>query len=146
MQTGGVSVIEVTLFDCHVVSCILHSGSTSHITFQVLIQRGGEGWNSPPPPPEMLKLSMVAIVLSQVLNNNLVPDCNLRGSKFKIFLGGIPPDPPSRHVCVSGLSHATISSCYHPVFPLQLKILYETLRLLPRNLHSATAKTGTEMA
>ena len=74
---------------------------------------------------------MVAIVLSQVLNNNLVPDCNLRGSKFKIFLGDMPPDPPSGHVCMSGLSHATISSCYHPVFPLQLKILYETLRLLP---------------
>ena len=54
----------------------------------------------PPPPPEILKLSMVINVLSQVLNNNLVPDCvrsNLRGSKFKIFLGELPPDPPSRH-------------------------------------------------
>ena len=41
------------------------------------------------------KLSMV-IILLQVLNSNLIPDCirsNLRGSKFKLFLG-MPPDPP----------------------------------------------------
>ena len=50
----------------------------------------GGGLEFPPPPPEILKLSKVIIVLSQVLHNNLVPDCvrsNLRGSKFKIFLG-----------------------------------------------------------
>ena len=46
-----------------------------------------------------LKLSMVIIVLSLVLNNNLVPDfvrSNLRGSKFNIFLegGGHAPRPP----------------------------------------------------
>ena len=43
----------------------------------------------PPPPPEIMKLSVVIIVLSQVLNNNPVPDCvrsNLRGNIFKIFL------------------------------------------------------------
>ena len=48
-------------------------------------------------PPEILKLSMVIIVLSQVLNNNLVSDCirsNLSGSKFKIFLGQHAPTPP----------------------------------------------------
>ena len=52
--------------------------------------RGGAGISL----PEILKLS---IVLSQVLKNNLVPDCvrsNLRGSKFKIFLGGHAPRPP----------------------------------------------------
>ena len=58
--------------------------------------RGGGPWKFPP-PSEILKLSMV-IVLSQVLNNNLVPDCvrsNLRGSKFKIFPGGgHAPRPP----------------------------------------------------
>ena len=41
---------------------------------------------------------MVIIVLSQVLNNNLVPDCiknNRRGSKF---LGrSMSPDPPNKH-------------------------------------------------
>ena len=50
-----------------------------------------------PPTQEILKLSMVIIVLSQVLNNNLVPDCvrsNLRGSKFKIFPEGHAPRPP----------------------------------------------------
>ena len=39
-----------------------------------------------PPPPEILKLREYG-VLSQVLDNNLVPDyvrSNLRGSKFKI--------------------------------------------------------------
>ena len=55
------------------------------------------------PPPEILKLSMVIIVLSQVLNNNFVSDCvrsNLRGSKFS--WGSMPSDPPSRHthLCV----------------------------------------------
>ena len=43
---------------------------------------------------------MVIIVLSQVLNNNLVPDCvrsNLRGSKFKIFLGEDAPTSTSCH-------------------------------------------------
>ena len=51
---------------------------------------GGGGWNFPP-SPEILKLSMVINVLSQVLNNNLVPDCvrsNLRECKLKIFQGG----------------------------------------------------------
>ena len=53
--------------------------------------RGGAGIPPPPPPQEILKLSMVIVVLSQVLSNNLIPDyvrSNLRGSKFKIFLGG----------------------------------------------------------
>ena len=45
---------------------------------------------------------MVINVLSQVLNNNLVPDyvrSNLRESKFNIFLGEHAPIPPyiSRH-------------------------------------------------
>ena len=53
---------------------------------------GGGGRAGIPSPPEILKLSMVIIVLSQVLNNNLVSDCirsNLRGSKFKIGGGGL---------------------------------------------------------
>ena len=60
----------------------------------------GRGWNFPQPqfsPTEILKLSMVINILSQVLNNNLVPDCvrsNLRGSKFKIFLEGHAPRHP----------------------------------------------------
>ena len=76
-------------------------------------------WNS---PPEILKLSMV-IVLSQVLNSNLVPNCirsNLRGSKFKIFLGG-------------GGGGGGGEGYYHPatiLSPPQFKILYETLLLI----------------
>jgi len=56
---------------------------------------------------------MVINVLSQVLNNNLVPDyvrSNLRGSKFKFYV-----------------------HYYHPattMFPPQLKILYETQGLI----------------
>ena len=42
--------------------------------------------------------------LSQVLNNNLVPDYNLRGSKFKIFLGGMPPEPSSRIILLPSCS------------------------------------------
>ena len=94
---------------------------------------------------------MVIIGLSQVSNNNLVPDfvrSNLRGSKFNIFLaggggggggggrgggggggrgGGVCPQTP-----LVG-THATIillPSCSPPPPPPpppQLKILYETL-------------------
>ena len=74
--------------------------------------RGGS-WNS---PSEILILSMVIIVLSQVLNNNLVLDCvrsNLRGSKFKIFLGGKPPDPPGRHTCLH-VHERAFTHYYHP--------------------------------
>ena len=87
--------------------------------------RGGGGWNS---PPEILKLSMV---LSQVLNNNLVSDCirsNLRGSKFKIFLGGGGACPQTplvgmhAHTCMRAFMRY-----YHPAsilfFFSQLKIL-----------------------
>ena len=66
----------------------------------------GGGAGTPPPqpqfpPPEVMELSMVIIVLSQVLNNNLVPDCirsNLRGSKIQNFFSWKGrEDPPSRH-------------------------------------------------
>ena len=102
---------------------------------QGFIQIGGGGLEFPS-PPEILKLSMVIIVLSQVLNNNLVPDCvrsNLRGSKFKIFLGGHAPRPPSRHthLCVCEHAFTTLLSSYnHPVSPLHLKILYETMTVV----------------
>ena len=102
---------------------------------------GAKLQNSPPPQPqfppfpEILKLSMVINILSQVLNNNLVPVCvrsNLRGSKFKFSWGSMPPDPPSRHThtytCVSMLSHATIILLPPCSPPPQLKMLYETLR------------------
>ena len=64
-----------------------------HLLISVRVSYGG-GWNPPPPPLKILKLSNV---LSQVLNNNLVPDCvrsNLRGSTFKIFLGEHATRPP----------------------------------------------------
>ena len=98
---------------------------------------GGAGIPPPPPPPETLKLSMVIIVLSQVLNNNLVPDCirsYLRGSKILNFSGGACPQTPligtHAYACVSVLLRATITmlpSCIPPP-PPQLKILYETLK------------------
>ena len=77
---------------------------------------GGAG--IPPPPQKILKLSNV---LSQVLNNNLVPDCvrsNVRGSKFKIFLGkrSMPPDPLSRHTRLHVRERA-FTHRYHHVFP-----------------------------
>ena len=65
---------------------------------------------------------MVIIVLSQVFNNNLVPDCirnNWRGSKF--LGGGACPQTPlinmQTYVCMSTLSHALLSSCSHPFIP-----------------------------
>ena len=90
---------------------------------------GGAGIPPPPPPshnfppPEILKLSMVIIVLSQVLNKNLVPDCNLRGSKIQnFFLGGACPslDPlvgMHAYTCVSVLSHATVTILFPPPPP-----------------------------
>ena len=71
--------------------------------------------NSPPTHPEILKLSMV---LSQV-NNNLVPDCNMRGSKLKISWGGgggMSPDPPSRHTRLR-VCESAFTRYYHPLFP-----------------------------
>ena len=68
------------------------------------------GWNFPPPPPRNLEIEYV---LSQVLNNNLVPDCvrsNLRGSKFKFFWGDMLPYPPNRHAHVIIL----LPSCFPP--------------------------------
>ena len=72
----------------------------------------------PPPTPEILKLSMVIIVLSQVLSNNLVPDCNLRGSKFKAC-------PQTPLVGTRYYHPATTMFCPPPP---KLKILYETLQ------------------
>ena len=137
------------LFSAAVYSAMLHShlrseaGEMKLVLTRVSYRGGGGPGISPPPPPpatisqpppppppqEILKLSMVIIVLSQILNNNLVSDCvrsNLRGSKFKIFLGKHDPRPlPSRHthtyVCVSVLLRATIillPSCFPPPPPL----------------------------
>ena len=110
-----------------------------------LIQSGPEF-----PPQEILKLSIVIIVLSQVLNNHLVPDCvrsNLRGSKFKFFLGGMPLDPPSRHtnLCVCERAFATLlSSCYLPVPPPpppQLKFPFLCTEILGRtSMHGYSCK------
>ena len=76
------------------------------------------------PLPEILKLSMVIFVLSQVLNNNLVPDCvrsNLRGSKFKIFLGGACPKTPlvgmHTYAGMSMFLHTTIILLHTILFP-----------------------------
>ena len=90
---------------------------THRLKAQGFIQRGGRDLEFP--PQEILKLSMVIVVLSQVLSNNLIPDyvrSNLRGSKFKIFLGGgdMSPDPLSRHTCLCVLS-----------------VLFATIDLLP---------------
>ena len=78
-------------------SILCKRGFSVHVvTIDRVSYRGGVPWNSPP-PPEILKLSMVIIVLSLVLNNNLVPDCirsNLRGSKLKILLGEHAPRLP----------------------------------------------------
>ena len=63
---------------------------------QGFIQRGGLEFPSPShnfPPPEILKSSMVIVVLSQVLNNNLVPDC-IRREDLNFPGEGMPPDPP----------------------------------------------------
>ena len=78
---------------------------------QGFIQRR-RGPGIPSPPKEILKLSMVICVLSQVLNNNLVPDyvrSNLRGSKFKNFPGGACPQTPLVHV-----GKQAYARYYHP--------------------------------
>ena len=93
------------------------------MTVQGFIQGGGAGISPPPshnfPPPEILKLSMAINVLSQVLSNNLVPDCNLRGSKFKAC-------PQTPLVGTRYYHPATTMFCPPP--PPKLKILYETLQ------------------
>ena len=90
---------------------------------QGFIQKGEVGGGLEfSPPPEILKLSMVLIVLSQVLSNNLVPDCvrsNLN-SKVSWGRGDMPPDPPSRHTHLHVCERA-FARYYHPatiLFPL----------------------------
>ena len=76
---------------------------------------GGGGWNPPPLSADILKSSMIIIVVPSLFGK-FVPDCirsNLRGSKFKSFLGVMSPDPPSSHACLRML----LSSCQHPVPP-----------------------------
>ena len=110
-------------------------GSTNFLVSQFLLlchvpSTGFHGGGTKIPLPEILKLSMVIIVLSQVLSNNLVPDCNLRGS----FFGRACPQIPlvGTHLRVHERAFAALSSCYHPIPPPQPKILYETL------VHSAS--------
>ena len=79
----------------------------------------------PPPLPEILIFSMVIIVLSQVLNNNLVPDCVKaiwEGLNSKFSRGR---HAPSSHAHVSALSHATVILL--PSCSLPLPNSYETL-------------------
>ena len=101
----------------------------------------GRGAGIPPSPSLTQKsLNWVWLLFSQVLNNNLVPDCvtsNLRGSKFQIFWGGggggggvslqTPLVGMHTYACVSVLSHATIILLPSCSSPPKLKILYETL-------------------
>ena len=124
MKTSGLRDLDP--LGNHEHPCALRAGV--YIGFHSRVSYGG-GWNflpqpqfppPPPPPPRNLELSMVTIVLSQVLNNNLVPDCvssNLRGSKFNIFVGGMPPDPPKRHarLRMRTLLSSRYTILYHPV-------------------------------
>ena len=84
------------------------------------------GWalEFPPPPQEILKLSTVTIVLSQALNNNLVPDYVRSNLNSNFVLGeggggggggggGMPPDPPSRHTCLR-VCEGAFARYYHP--------------------------------
>ena len=90
------------------------------------------------PYPEILKLSMVIILAIYMLLN--VSMCHQNVRKFcprlhqkqseryinsKFSWGGMPPDPPSRHACISHTTIILLPSC----FPPQLKILYETLQM-----------------
>ena len=111
------------------------------INSQGFIQKGG-GAGIPPPPishnfpyPEILKLSMVIIlailhVTERMCHQNVWKFCprlhekqseRYINSKFSLG-GGMPPDPPSRHTCIS---HTTII-CYHPVSPPNSKSCIKT--------------------
>ena len=108
MKTSGLRDLDP--LGNHEHPCALHAGVYIGFHSRVSYVGGLEFLPQPQfPPPRNLELSMVTIVLSQVLNNNLVPDCvssNLRGSKFNIFVGGMPPDPTKRH-----------ARYYHPATP-----------------------------
>ena len=127
--------ITITFFPGHVITarhvkmppCYMYStdcgNKCGHVLQDVVNTAGfyteerGRGAGIPPSPSLTQKsLNWVWLLFSQVLNNNLVPDCvtsNLRGSKFQIFWGGIPPDTLSRHahLCVC---ECTFTRYYHP--------------------------------
>ena len=75
-------------------------------------------------------------VSSKCFFGKFVPDCvrsNLRGSKFKIFLGGMPPDPHTH-------MRALLSSYYHHVPPpTQKKKTLKILRLIARPCSTHTS-------
>ena len=58
---------------------------------------------------------------------------NLRGSKLKFLLGGGGGVGTHAYVCMSACFRTLLSSCYHPVFSPQLKILYENTLVGSRN-------------
>ena len=76
------SLTSHILYHTNCVTCKYWSGFHT--------EREGGLWNFLSPttiPPHPTPRNLQCMVLSQVLNNNLVPDCIRRGSKFKIFLG-----------------------------------------------------------
>ena len=98
------------------------AGNTAGNGHKGFIQRGGgPGIPTPPPLPEILKLSMVITVcclesLSQIASEAIWEDLN---SKFSRGGGDMPTDPPS--------SHTRFACYYHPatiLFPPQLKIQF----------------------
>ena len=103
--------------------------------------RGGPGRGRggveefPLPPSEILKLSMVIVVLSQVLNKVLSQIVSEAIWEDLNSGGACPRLPqPSTHTR-SCMRECAFARCYHPATilfpsPSQLKILYETLMMV----------------
>ena len=127
----------------------LYPVTLNHLS-QGFIQRlGGPGISPPPnfPYPEILKLSMVIILAIYMLLNASMCHQNVRKfcprlhqKQSKRYIdsnfswGEMPPDPPSRHACVSHTTIILLLSCFPPtnskscMYPVSSRLVFNCMK------------------
>ena len=83
----------------------------------------------PPPPPRKLEIECGYYCYVTSIKQQSCPKfCQKQSERIwiQIFLGAVPPDPPSRHTCLHVCERA-FRCYYHPAIIL-FKILYKNLK------------------
>ena len=107
---------------------------TTHTHMHIRVSYGGGGAGIPPPPtqpqfppPRNLEIEYGYYISCHQNVWKFCPRLHQKQSEryinSKFSWGGMPPDPPSRHTCVSHATITLLPSCSPP----HLIILYETL-------------------
>ena len=124
------TALETDKFDCIKLSTQFVKVQFS-MDGQGFIQSGGGAGIPPLPPPppshnflcpKIFKLSMVIILAIYMLLNvcvieilsQIASEAVREVYKFKNFSGDMPPDPPSRHACISHTTIILLPSCPPP--------------------------------